>query len=91
MLESRCHEKWCHRSMVVVQRGQTGQTVQLQTIPVSYNRSTTSVHPLDDEVIGKHCTCIGSECANWEGSAWNILCWIPVVHYFWPPMGRCRG
>lgn len=89
MLESRIGEKWCPYARVAVQRGVTGREVKLETIPVSYNRTTMSVSPLDDEVLGRHCTCIGSECAKWRGSGFNMLCYIPIIGYFWPKMGRC--
>lgn len=91
MLEKNVTDIWCHRAIVAVQRGVTGRDQRLETIPVGYNRTTLAVNPLDDEVLGRHCTCIGSQCANWIPNPFNFLCYVPLIGYFWPKMGRCRG
>jgi len=91
MKEIDCEFVWCPQAVVAVQRGVGGQEgkPRLETIPVAYNRTTMALNPMDDEVLGKHCCCIGSYCALWQNSVWNWLRYVPVIGYFKSKRGRC--
>lgn len=104
MIEKNVIEKWCPYSRVVLQqhkikdvepavgvllhRPQQNKN-SIETVTVSYNRTSMTMLPGDDEMLSKSAICIGSNCAKWAPSSWNILCYVPFLGYFWPKCGRC--
>ncbi|MCP3942416.1 MAG: hypothetical protein GY710_13140 [Desulfobacteraceae bacterium] len=90
MKEKDVFEKWCPMSRVVLQKKAAGDSIE--TIGIAYNRTTMNLLPGQDPILSGTAACIGTECAWWKGSAWNFMCYVPVIGYWWPRCGRCgRG
>jgi hypothetical protein len=63
----------------------------VETIAPAYNRTTMNPLPFQDANLSRAATCIGRACAWWEPSPWNIMCYFPIIGFWWPRCGRCGG
>ena len=87
MRESESHEKWRPAARVALQRNVGGD--KIDTVGTAYNRSSMARRPQDNDVLNKSAMCLEADCARWEPSPFNFMCYMPIIGYFWRRCGRC--
>lgn len=88
MKESEAHTYWCPMAHVSVQRVKAGGG-GLDVVGPAWNRTTLAPWPQDQ--YAQHACCIGTDCAWWRPSPWNILRWFPILGLFFARRGQCGG
>lgn len=87
MRENDAITKWCPFSRVSAQRVQKNDQAPIVAVGPAFNRTTLGIWP--EYPAAEAASCIGSDCACWRSSAWNLLLLFPFVGYFYRKRGKC--